>query len=94
VYAGRILRQVVEDERLQPEEFLVGRIPVEVDLEARLVRVARAASPGADADVEDGLAVPLEVGRVESIGLEVLLQLCPFGAMQLQVDALERRFAK
>ena len=44
VYARRILGQVIEDERLQPEEFLVGRVLVEVDLQTRFV--ARCASRG------------------------------------------------
>ena len=84
----RILGQVVEHQRLQPEEFLAGRVPIEIDLQARLVGVARAAAARADADVADGLAVPDQIGRVIGVGEEVFLELRPVRGVQFEVDPL------
>ena len=52
--------------------------------------VARTPSARADAHVADGLAVPQHVGGVVGIGLEVLFELGPVSAVELQVEALER----
>lgn len=55
--ARRVLREVVEDERLQSQESLAGRVVIEVDTKAGLGTAARAASPRADAGVMRRLAV-------------------------------------
>jgi hypothetical protein len=94
VYPRRILGQIVEDERLETEEFLVGRIPVEVDFEARLVGIARTAAARADADVADRLAVPDEVRGIVGVGLEVFLEFRPIRAVHFEVEALQRRGAE
>ena len=54
-HAARILRVVPQDDRLQAEELLIGRVVIEVDAQARLDAAAAAGAARADADVADGL---------------------------------------
>ncbi len=89
VNAGRVLRHVVEHERLQAEKSLRRGVAVEVDAQPGFVRAARAAAARADADVTNGLAIQRQIGRVVGVGLEFGPQLRPVGRMQEQIHTLE-----
>ena len=89
VDARRVLGEVVEDDRLQAEELLVGGVPVEVHAEPGLGAAPGPGPAGPDAGVPHGQAVPDEVGGVVVVLPEVLLQLGPVGRVHEEIHPLE-----
>ena len=85
---------VVEAERLQPEELLVGDVAVDVDPQPGLGAIARGMASRADADIANGDAVPAQVRRIIGVLAEVVFQRLPVPRAHGQMDLLEDRIVE
>src|SRR5262249_5734408 len=80
---------IAQDERLQAEELLRRRVPVEVDAQSRLGSAAAPRAAGADPDVADRRAVPLHVAGIVRVVEEVVAERLPVLRVDRQVDGLD-----
>ena len=89
-----VLRDVVDHERLQPQEALIGHEAIDVDSEPGFLLIAAAAAARPDPNVADPQPAPGDVGRVIRVVEIVGLQPRPVVAVNLQAQLLHRFIAE
>jgi hypothetical protein len=86
--------QVIQCERLHPQELLARGIPVEVHLETRLCRRPATVAARPDADVLDDHPSPFQDRRVIGVVEIVVAEPLPIGGVHAKADLVDNRIVE